>query len=80
MVYFFFFLIRLKSDLERVCVDQEERAQQQALRHSHEMAAFKEQLAEAESVKNSLQNEASIQNSPIYLIDQIKVLVEIFWN
>ncbi|XP_050718835.1 serine/threonine-protein kinase Genghis Khan-like isoform X3 [Eriocheir sinensis] len=51
---------RLKSDLERVCVDQEERAQQQALRHAHEMSTMKDQLAEAESTKNSLQNEVSI--------------------
>lgn len=51
---------RLKSDLERVCVDQEERAQQQALRHAHEMAVMKDQLAEAESAKNSLQNEVGI--------------------
>lgn len=38
-------------------MDQEERAQQQALRHAHEMAVMKDQLAEAESAKNSLQNE-----------------------
>ncbi|XP_069160748.1 serine/threonine-protein kinase Genghis Khan isoform X2 [Procambarus clarkii] len=51
---------RLKSDLERVCVDQEERAQQQALRHSHEMSAMRDQLAEAESIRNTLQNEVTV--------------------
>ncbi|XP_069937525.1 serine/threonine-protein kinase Genghis Khan isoform X2 [Cherax quadricarinatus] len=51
---------RLKSDLERVCVDQEERAQQQALRHSHEMSAIRDQLAEAESTKSALQNEVTV--------------------
>lgn len=51
---------RLKADLERVCVDQEERAQQQALRHTHDMAALRDQLAEAESAKSSLQNEVSV--------------------
>lgn len=38
-------------------MDQEERAQQQALRHSHEMSAMRDQLAEAESAKNTIQNE-----------------------
>lgn len=38
-------------------MDQEERAQQQALRHAHEMATMKDQLSEAEAAKNSLQNE-----------------------
>lgn len=54
---------RLKADLERVCVDQEERAQQQALRHTHDMAALRDQLAEAESVKSSLQNEVRISGN-----------------
>ena len=40
-----------------VCVDQEERVQQQALRDSHEMSTMKDQLAEAEAAKNSLQSE-----------------------
>lgn len=41
-------------------MDQEERAQQQALRHTHDMAALRDQLAEAESAKSSLQNEVGI--------------------
>ncbi|XP_064087873.1 LOW QUALITY PROTEIN: serine/threonine-protein kinase Genghis Khan-like [Macrobrachium nipponense] len=59
---------RLKADLERVCVDQEERAQQQALRHTHEMAALRDQLAEAESSKKTLQNEVTALNKKVEVL------------
>ncbi|KAK7079886.1 hypothetical protein SK128_013347, partial [Halocaridina rubra] len=56
---------RLKADLERVCVDQEERAQQQALRHGHEMSTMRDQLAESDSSKKTLQNEVTVLTKKI---------------
>lgn len=58
-------VIRLKSDLERVCVDQEERAQQMALRHGHDISSMNDQLAESEAARSTLQNEVSIMSKKV---------------
>ena len=66
-------------------MDQEERAQQQALRYAHDMAVMKDQLAETESVKNSLQNEVLCpfypQSSSLLLVHLITVAHNyLCWN
>lgn len=53
------FFSRLKTECDRLVVEHEEKSQQLALRHSHEMVALKEQLAEVENNKSRLQNEVS---------------------
>ncbi|CAL4060084.1 unnamed protein product, partial [Meganyctiphanes norvegica] len=51
---------RLKSDLERLAVDAEERTQQQTTRHSHDMAKLRDLLAETEAEKAKVQNEVLV--------------------
>ena len=48
---------RLKTEIERITLEGEEREQQMVLRHNHELASLREQLSETESARNLLQNE-----------------------
>ena len=53
------FYDRLKTEFDRLTVENEEKYQQAALRHTHELSTLKEQLAESESTKTRQQNDVS---------------------
>ena len=64
---------RLKTEIDRLTLEHEEKEQQMVLRHNHDTAAQREQLAESESARNLLQNEVTMLTKRV---EQLRTEVE----